>query len=185
MRILVGSVVLDDTFQQSAFGLSSIVGRAVWFREFCVVNYVVLVMWVGHRAELGLEWVSWSRVKKIVNRNHVTFFLHLIGLKFFDVEYDWSKNVEINRFKFSNCAVCFCSKLCFLKMIRLTFWKKQRVVDFYVLILTTKWRLRKLKKNKLRWESRYVFCFLLWKVKVKWKENFLTKSGCLNCLFYI
>ena len=27
--------------------LSSVVGRAVWFREFCVVDYVVLVMWIG------------------------------------------------------------------------------------------------------------------------------------------
>ena len=47
VRILIGSVVLDDTFQQSAFGLSSVVGRAVWFRAFCVVDYVVLVMWIG------------------------------------------------------------------------------------------------------------------------------------------
>ena len=38
--------MLDDKFQQSAFGLSS-VGRAVWLRVFCVVGYIVLVMWIG------------------------------------------------------------------------------------------------------------------------------------------
>ena len=47
MRILVGSVVLDDTFQQSVFDLSSVVGKAVQLRAFCVVDYVVLVMWIG------------------------------------------------------------------------------------------------------------------------------------------
>ena len=122
----------------------------------------MLKQWLVYKISsrrIGFKMSVMKSCEKIVNRNHVTFFLHSIGLRFFDVEYDWSKNVEINRFKFSNCAVCLCSKLCFLKMIRLTFWKKQRVVDFYVLILTTKWRQRKLKKNKLCWESRYVFLF--------------------------
>ena len=125
---------------------------------FIVFSLITIFIFMISR-RIGCRMSVMKSCEKIVNRNHVTFFLHLIGLRFFDVEYDWSKNVEINRFKFPTARFVLVQNSIFWKWSDLPFEKKQRVVDFYVLILTTKWRQRKLKKNKLCWESRYVFLF--------------------------
>ena len=47
MRILVGFVVLDNTFRQSTFGLTSVVGEAIRFGTFSVVNYILLAIGIG------------------------------------------------------------------------------------------------------------------------------------------
>ena len=107
--------------------------------------------------------------EEIVNRNHVTFFLHSIGLKFFDVEYDWSKNVEINRFKFSNCAVCFCSKLCFFENDQTYLLKKTKSCSLLCPDFNNKMKTKKVEEEQITFGKQvcfFVFFFeKLFKVK--------------------
>ena len=66
-----------------------------------------------------------------MDKYHVTFFLHSIGLKFLDVEFDWFKKTENNRFEFSKLCGLFLFKSVFkTHQPYVIFLNKTRVVGF-------------------------------------------------------
>ena len=80
--------------------------------------------------KIGFRMSVMRSCENIVNGNHVTFFLHSIGLRFFDVEYDWSKNVEINRFKFPTARFVLVQNSIFWKWSDLPFEKNKELLTF-------------------------------------------------------
>ena len=109
--------------------------------------------------KIGFRMSVMRSCENIVNGNHVTFFLHSIGLKFFDVEYDWSKNVEINRFKFSYCAVCFCSKLCFFENDQTYLFKKTKSCSLLCPDFNNKMKTKKVEEEQITLGKQVCFLF--------------------------
>ena len=79
MRVLVDFVVLDDTFQQSAFNLTSVVGGINQFGTFSMVNNSVLLMTIG----FVFDWEFGAEFVGVIDELHfVVWIAHWISASF-------------------------------------------------------------------------------------------------------